>query len=134
MQMGMTKLQRKVYEFIRLYIKEKQVSPAMREIRDGVGQRSVSHTHSVVQALVARGHISQTHGVPRSITIIPYEVAAETQAKAELTEVKNIIGDFVAAQDKWQSFFKHNPQHPDNQEVYAPRVQRHFEKLKSVGV
>ena len=133
MQFGMTLLQTKVYDFIRMRIKEKGLSPTQKEIKDAMGFKSASQAQGIINALVKRGHLAKATGLSRSLVIVPHEQTVEIQAALQLQEVKNIIGDFVAAQDAWQSFFKKHPEHPDNSEIYAPRVQRHFEKLKALA-
>ena len=65
----MTKLQRKLYNFVKEFLAEHGFSPSYSEISDHLGIKSKGGVHRLVTALSDRGFIEYRYGRARSITI-----------------------------------------------------------------
>lgn len=61
---------KKIYDFIKSYIKEKQYPPSIREIGEGVGIKSVSTTSLHLYKLKDMGVIDFLEGQPRTIRVL----------------------------------------------------------------
>ncbi|NBO46159.1 MAG: transcriptional repressor LexA [Actinobacteria bacterium] len=66
---GPTARQQQILQFIVTCTQERGYPPSMREIADAVGLSSTSSVQHQIQALQARGLISQAGGVSRGITV-----------------------------------------------------------------
>jgi SOS-response transcriptional repressor LexA len=77
MKHGLTRKQKAVFDFIRLYIKANGVSPSVRDIATGkidghqvMSERSsLQSVHRMIKCLEQRGWIQLLPGQARSITI-----------------------------------------------------------------
>ena len=70
---GLTIKQKKVYDFIRMWIKEKGDSPSFEEIGQGLGIKSKSAVTGYLDKLQQRGYITRIPKASRSITIVTDE-------------------------------------------------------------
>lgn len=69
--LGLTPRQAEVLAFIRRYIAEHNgASPTRREICAGLGMKSSSDVHQLLQRLKERGHIDWAPRQARAITIL----------------------------------------------------------------
>lgn len=74
--MGLTPRQAETLAFIRRYIAEHNgASPTRREICAGLGMKSASDVHQILERLRDRGHITWAPRQARAITILEDEAA-----------------------------------------------------------
>lgn len=66
---SITPRQRRVYEFIRMYINKYEKAPSYREICDGCGIQSLSNITQILRSLRKRNWIDYLDGEARSIII-----------------------------------------------------------------
>jgi repressor LexA len=71
----MTKLQRKLYDFVKEFLDQHGFSPSYSEINDHLGIKSKGGVHRLVTALSDRGFIEYRYGRARSITITNRPIA-----------------------------------------------------------
>ena len=68
--MGLTSLQRRALEAIRLRIAECGSPPSVRELASGLGMKSHTGAARVIRILEDRGHVVTLHGRARSVTLV----------------------------------------------------------------
>lgn len=68
---GLTRAQKRVFDFIEDYMDEHGVAPSFDDIKDGVGLASKSVVHRHVQTLIQKGWIGYMPDRARSIYLIP---------------------------------------------------------------
>jgi|TARA_B100001750_G_C15316484_1_gene499954 SOS-response transcriptional repressor LexA len=125
---GLTIKQKKVYDFIRMWIKEKGDSPSFEEISLSLGIKSKSAISSYLNKLEQRGYITRIPHASRSITIVGDD-------KPELNKLKNIAAHariYFNAKSAWDEQYALDPEHSDNQNVHAPRVLQTHNDLKKL--
>lgn len=61
---------KKIYDFIKSYIKEKSYPPSFREIGAGTGIKSMCTIHYQIHKLESMGVISIEEGSPRTLRIL----------------------------------------------------------------
>ena len=66
---GLTPRQKKLFDFIKSYMKKEPVAPSYEEMMRAAGLRSKSGVHKIVLNLEARGWIKRLPGKNRSIRI-----------------------------------------------------------------
>ena len=66
----MTESQLKLLKFIDAYQREKGIIPSFEEMKIGMGLRSKSAIHSLVNGLVKRGIIAKINRCARSLKIV----------------------------------------------------------------
>lgn len=66
---GLTPAQAQTLQFIRRFIEGNGFSPSYREIRDGIGIRSMANVVSIIAGLEERGHIRRIPDRVRSIQV-----------------------------------------------------------------
>lgn len=66
---GLTKKQLKCFNFIKSYLKKKNLSPSYDEIRKAVGLLSKNSVYNLVNQLIERGYIIKLKGRNRSLSI-----------------------------------------------------------------
>ena len=71
MKYGLTIKQKEVFDFIKLYMKKKSVSPSYENIMEATGIKSKSSVNKIVAQLVDRKWITRLTGKHRSIQINP---------------------------------------------------------------
>ena len=127
MKHSLTKRQSQALTLIRLWIKEKQYSPTIQEIADGLGYAHRSAASQLIDKLEQRGHISRVHGATRSISII----TDERDELRQLRQVRDAAGVYVFEQEKLREVFDRDQ---DGQEAKAqgPRVADALQRLKGV--
>ncbi len=67
---GITPKQKKVYDFIKSYIKKHKYSPSYDEIKEANKLSSKSHVRQVIIQLQDRNYITVKYGKSRSVTIL----------------------------------------------------------------
>lgn len=67
---GTTPKQQRCLEFIESFIAEHRFSPSYREIRDGLGFKSTTQVHALVNSLKERGYVSFLPRKSRSISLV----------------------------------------------------------------
>lgn len=65
----LTKRQRQILDFVTKFIKSKDYSPSLEEIRQHFRLRSISTVHEHIDTLRAKGHLLKEENQPRSIDI-----------------------------------------------------------------
>nr|BAR34723.1 repressor LexA (TIGR00498) [uncultured Mediterranean phage uvMED] len=70
MKYGLTPRQKKVFDFVKSYMKTKPVAPTYQEMADAAGLKSKSGIHKLIKNLEARGWLKTIPGKNRSIHII----------------------------------------------------------------
>ncbi|KKS69908.1 MAG: Type II adenine specific DNA methyltransferase [Parcubacteria group bacterium GW2011_GWA1_42_7] len=71
----LTKKQKKILDYIEKYIKIKEYSPTLKEIKNHFDLSSVSNIHQHIQAIEKKGYLKKEENQPRSIE--PYEFYKE---------------------------------------------------------
>lgn len=66
----MTRREKDLLDFIKAYWSEKGYSPSFKEMQEGLGLKSRSSIHRLIQGLVLRGHIERIPYRARSIGIV----------------------------------------------------------------
>jgi|TARA_Y100000361_G_C10977150_1_gene247070 repressor LexA len=66
---GLTPRQKKLFDFIKSYMKKEPVAPSYEEMMRAAGLRSKSGVHKIVLNLEARGWLTRLPGKNRSIRI-----------------------------------------------------------------
>ena len=66
---GLTPRQKKLFDFIKSYMKNKPVAPTYEEMKSAAGLKSKSGVHKIVLNLEARGWLTRLPGKNRSIRI-----------------------------------------------------------------
>ena len=69
MKYGLSPRQKKIFDFIKSYMKKKPVEPTYEEMKSAAGLKSKSGVHKIVLNLEARGWIKRLPGKNRSIRI-----------------------------------------------------------------
>jgi len=70
-QMGnLTEAEKRMYDIIANYIREKQYSPSIRELCELAGYKSTSSIHNKIQRLIEKGYITMEPGCPRTLKIV----------------------------------------------------------------
>ena len=69
MKYGLSPRQKKIFDFIKSYMKKKPVAPTYEEMKSAAGLKSKSGVHKIVLNLEARGWIKRLPGKNRSIRI-----------------------------------------------------------------
>lgn len=65
----MTPRQRDALAFVEGFIRDYRISPTIREIAAGIGDRGISTSHKLITALVADGHLRHTAQRHRNIRL-----------------------------------------------------------------
>ena len=94
------KRQSEALTLIRRWIKEKQYSPTIQEIADGLGYAHRSAASQLIDKLEQRGHIARVPGATRSISII----TDERDELRQLRQVRDAAGVYVLEQEKLRKF------------------------------
>lgn len=124
---GLTVKQKKLYDFIRMCIKEKEVSPSYEEMMIALNVKSKSSIKRYLECLKDRGYIDYSARKARSIVIM------DDVGKVELNELRDVKAAarlYFNAKSAWDTLYKENPEHPDNQQVHAPRVSATHKELE----
>ena len=124
---GLTVKQKKLYDFIRMCIKEKEVSPSYEEMMVGVSVKSKRSIKRLLDCLKDRGYIDYIPRKARSIVLM------EDVGKVELNELRDVKAAarlYFNAKSAWDNLYTEDPEHPDNQQVHAPRVFRTHKELE----
>ena len=66
---GLTPRQKKVYDFVKSYMKKKPVAPTYQELADAAGFKSKCGVHRIIKQLEERGWLKTIPGKNRSIRI-----------------------------------------------------------------
>ena len=71
----MTKRQKELLDFIRLYVKENEMSPTFREMIKALNSKSVSNIGRMLKALAEEGKITRRiPAKPRSIKVLQWNL------------------------------------------------------------
>ena len=127
MKHTLTKRQSEALTLIRRWIKEKQYSPTIQEIADGLGYAHRSAASQLVDKLEQRGHIARVPGASRSISII----TDERDELRRLRQVRDVAGMYVFEQEKLREVFD-SDQNGQEVEAQRPRVEDAFKRLKVI--
>ena len=103
MQNGDNKTIDRVYNYIRNYIEQNQISPSVRDICAGVGLKSTSSVHTYLKQLDSQGVIEYRPGLRRAIVIKQssdetYHAAPETSDVTSLSSYRQVpvVGKITA--------------------------------------
>ena len=80
----MTHRQIQTLRFVSEWIQEHGFSPSLQEIAKGLGSKSVSTVHGLVEALQNRGLVTRLYGMSRSL-----EVTEKGRLAVQQIEAKN---------------------------------------------
>lgn len=70
---GLTRKQAALLDWLRAYCDKHQSSPSFDEMAVGIGERSKSGVHRLVEALVERGHVEYIPNRARTIRLVEHE-------------------------------------------------------------
>lgn len=93
----------RVYNYIRNYIEQNQISPSVRDICAGVGLKSTSSVHTYLKQLDSQGVIEYRPGLRRAIVIkqSSADTYQETPEKSDVTNLSSyrqvpVVGKITA--------------------------------------
>jgi len=70
MKYGLTAKQKKLFDFIKSYMKKQSVAPSYQDMMDATGYKSKSSLNAIVNQLEQRKWITRLKGKHRSIQIL----------------------------------------------------------------
>jgi SOS-response transcriptional repressor LexA len=127
MKHALTPRQLEAYNFIRIFIKEKGVSPTSQEIADALKMKSRNSACKIVDAIVDRGHLTKIPGASRSISV----VTDEREELARLREVRDSAGVFIQESRKYREVYEKDQASEETREA-GPRVADALKRLEGV--
>ncbi|RAW13710.1 hypothetical protein [Paenibacillus taichungensis] len=65
----LSRRQKDVYEYVRMFIEDNGYSPTIREIADGIMLSSASTVHSHVNSLIRKGYLTHSSGGVRTLAL-----------------------------------------------------------------
>ncbi|SEB28040.1 hypothetical protein [Paenibacillus sp. 276b] len=65
----LSRRQKDVYDYVRMFIEDNGYSPTIREIADGIMLSSASTVHSHVNSLIRKGYLTQSSGGVRTLAL-----------------------------------------------------------------
>lgn len=65
----LSRRQKDVYDYVRMFIEDNGYSPTIREIADGIMLSSASTVHSHVNSLIRKGFLTQSSGGVRTLAL-----------------------------------------------------------------
>lgn len=68
--MGLTRRQRDLLDFIGAYMATENIAPSFEEMKDGIGLKSKSGVHRLIDSLVERGFINRIPDRARAIELL----------------------------------------------------------------
>jgi SOS-response transcriptional repressor LexA len=123
---AISKRQKEILDFIKLYIHERGYSPTHREIMRGVGGKSIGNIHRIITILDERGHI-KTHPGRRGI-----EIEGPNAGELErLRDVKNAAEIFVSNQVAFREAHTRDPLSVATSDL-SRKVQASFKRLSQL--
>tara|TARA_R110002050_G_scaffold266112_2_gene407437 strand:+ start:1410 stop:1814 length:405 start_codon:yes stop_codon:yes gene_type:complete len=127
-KMGLTPKQKQLFDFIRMYQKEKGQSPSYDEMLVGVGGKARSLITNRLKKLKERGYVDYIPHVARSVTVVG------DLDKTEMKKLKNIEAAarlFFSSKDEWDQIYKQDPDHPSNKTL-ATKVNNTYNQLNKL--
>ena len=126
MRYGLTTKQRRLYDFIRLHHREKNIAPTCQEMADHHGLKSKGSISVYINKLEQRGYVARikteggARGPTRNITIIENG----NNEMISLRSIKTAAIKFVGRQKAWRA----DPANAD----HAPGVKNAFDELENL--
>lgn len=125
---GLTKMQRKIYDFLEKTIREQGYPPSVREIGEAVGPKSPSTIHFHLKRLEEAGYIEKGAGKGRAIALTHLPSGAPRNSQMRETSAGQIpvlgnvaAGSPILAQECVEEYLTFNPNGPE-EEYFALRV------------
>lgn len=125
---GLTKMQRKIYDFLEKTIREQGYPPSVREIGEAVGPKSPSTIHFHLKRLEEAGYIEKGAGKGRAIALTRLPSGAPRNSQMQETSAGQIpvlgnvaAGSPILAQECVEEYLTFNPNGPE-EEYFALRV------------
>lgn len=125
---GLTKMQRKIYDFLEKTIREQGYPPSVREIGEAVGPKSPSTIHFHLKRLEEAGYIEKGAGKGRAIALtrLPSGAPRNSQMRETTAGQIPVLGNVAAgspilAQECVEEYLTFNPNGPE-EEYFALRV------------
>lgn len=125
---GLTKMQRKIYDFLEKTIREQGYPPSVREIGEAVGPKSPSTIHFHLKRLEEAGYIEKGAGKGRAIALTRLPSGAPRNSQMRETSAGQIpvlgnvaAGSPILAQECVEEYLTFNPNGPE-EEYFALRV------------
>lgn len=125
---GLTKMQRKIYDFLEKTIREQGYPPSVREIGEAVGPKSPSTIHFHLKRLEEAGYIEKGAGKGRAIALTHLPSGAPRNSQMRETPAGQIpvmgnvaAGSPILAQECVEEYLTFDPNGPE-EEYFALRV------------
>ena len=121
MKYTLTQKQKKLYDFIRLNLKEKGSMPLTSEMQKHMKSKSANSIFMFLNQLEKRGYIIRGEGLRGSISL-----ALDNQQEIlQLRNIKAAASNFVSCQQAFRA-------DPENAEYHAPKVSKALKTLKDL--
>ncbi len=94
--MALTKKQKEVYEYIKSYTVEQEVSPTQKEIKDHFGLKSFGSVNKYMKYLQEANLIDMDWNARRGIRVLELEAKTSRSTQSDLYEEIPLLGDVAA--------------------------------------
>ncbi len=95
---GITKQQRKVYDFISEFIQKNGYSPSYEEIREGMGLNSLATVHKHITNMEKKDLLTRDYNRSRSIDLLPFKGRLKQSMAVNTGLVLPLLGRIAAGQ------------------------------------